>query len=148
MSVNSKMTAIADAIRGKTGDTVLLTLDGMAAAIAGLKLGSTVKAEMGTVTASGSTSLTISHSLGAVPTLVMIYNTMEETLESGTVKACGYQGASGIEVFGIVLTQKNVQTTTSLMVPTKKTINASQVSFTFSSYTFNGDYTYILGVVS
>lgn len=147
MSVNSKMTAIADAIREKTGDAALLTLDGMATAISGLSI-TTEKTETGTLTASGSTSLTISHSLGAVPTLVMIYNTMEETLESGTVKACGYQGASGIEVFGIVLTQKNVQTTTSLMVPTKKTINASQVSFTFSSYTFNGDYTYILGVVS
>ena len=33
MSVNSKMTAIADAIREKTGGTDALTLDGMAAAI-------------------------------------------------------------------------------------------------------------------
>lgn len=33
MSVNSKMTAIADAIRAKTGSTDALTLDGMAAAI-------------------------------------------------------------------------------------------------------------------
>lgn len=37
MSVNEKMTAIADAIRAKTGGTALLTLDGMARAIAGIR---------------------------------------------------------------------------------------------------------------
>ena len=36
MSVDSKMTAIADAIRAKTGGTDALTLDGMASAIEGL----------------------------------------------------------------------------------------------------------------
>lgn len=36
MSVNSKMTAIADAIRAKTGGTELLTLDDMAVEIAGI----------------------------------------------------------------------------------------------------------------
>jgi hypothetical protein len=40
MSVNSKMTAIADAIRGKTGGTNPLTLDQMATAIAGIQTGS------------------------------------------------------------------------------------------------------------
>lgn len=39
MSVNSKMTAIADAIRGKTGGTNPLTLDQMATAIAGITAG-------------------------------------------------------------------------------------------------------------
>lgn len=39
MSVNEKMTAIADTIRAKTGGTEALTLDGMAEAIAGLELG-------------------------------------------------------------------------------------------------------------
>lgn len=39
MSVNAKMTAIADAIRAKTGGTEALTLDGMAEAIAALELG-------------------------------------------------------------------------------------------------------------
>lgn len=37
MSVNSKMTAIADAIRSKTGGTAALTLDQMAEAITGLE---------------------------------------------------------------------------------------------------------------
>lgn len=39
MSVNSKMTAIADAIRGKTGKTDSLTLDQMATEIAGIETG-------------------------------------------------------------------------------------------------------------
>ena len=39
MSVNSKMTAIADAIRGKTGGTEVLTLDAMAVAIKGIEVG-------------------------------------------------------------------------------------------------------------
>ena len=39
MSVNDKMTAIANAIRSKTGDTAALTLDGMATAISGISGG-------------------------------------------------------------------------------------------------------------
>ena len=39
MSVNSKMKAIADAIRAKTGGTAALTLDGMAEAVAGIEAG-------------------------------------------------------------------------------------------------------------
>ena len=39
MSVNSKMKAIADAIRAKTGGTDALTLDGMAEAVAGIEAG-------------------------------------------------------------------------------------------------------------
>lgn len=39
MSIYSKMTAIADAIREKTGGTALLTLDAMAEAIAGIEAG-------------------------------------------------------------------------------------------------------------
>jgi hypothetical protein len=40
MSVNSKMTAIANAVRAKTGKTGTLTLDQMAEEIAGLEVGS------------------------------------------------------------------------------------------------------------
>ena len=39
MALIDKLTAIADAIRGKTGGTALLTLDDMAAAIAGIPSG-------------------------------------------------------------------------------------------------------------
>ena len=39
MALTDKLTAIADAIRTKTGSTDLLTLDGMAEAIAGIPSG-------------------------------------------------------------------------------------------------------------
>ena len=52
MSFNSKMTAIADAIRTKTGETDSLTLDGMAEAINGLEIG----VELPTLTNEGSAS--------------------------------------------------------------------------------------------
>ena len=52
MSVNEKMTAIADAIRTKTGGTDSLTLDGMAEAINGLEIG----VELPTLTNEGSAS--------------------------------------------------------------------------------------------
>lgn len=51
MSVDSKMTAIADAIRAKAGTTVALTLDDMAAAIAALEVSSGgIECATGTVT--------------------------------------------------------------------------------------------------
>lgn len=52
MSVNSKMTAIANAIRAKTGGTGKLTLDGMASAVAGIQIGTVVKRKTGTFTLS------------------------------------------------------------------------------------------------
>lgn len=50
MSVNEKMKAIADAIRGKTGGTDSLTLDQMAAAIAGIETGGGGSMESGELT--------------------------------------------------------------------------------------------------
>lgn len=44
MSVKEKMTALADAIRGKTGGTELLTLDQMVDAINGISTGGPVYA--------------------------------------------------------------------------------------------------------
>lgn len=51
MSVNAKMTAIADAIRAKTGGTSSLTLDGMADAIAGIQTGGGIDTSDATATA-------------------------------------------------------------------------------------------------
>lgn len=51
MSVNAKMTAIADAIRAKTGGTSSLTLDGMANAIAGIQTGGGIDTSDATATA-------------------------------------------------------------------------------------------------
>lgn len=53
MSVNEKMTAIADAIRGKTGGTAALTLDQMATAISGIQTGSDPVLEELSITENG-----------------------------------------------------------------------------------------------
>ena len=50
MSVNEKMTAIADAIRGKTGTTELLTLDDMPTMIEGISTGADIPEENFTLT--------------------------------------------------------------------------------------------------
>lgn len=47
MSVREKMTAIADAIREKTGENKLLGLDAMAAAIAGIQTGAVIQRTSG-----------------------------------------------------------------------------------------------------
>ena len=76
MSVLSKMTAIADAIRAKTGGTDTLTLDEMAAAIASLQAGEggallpdwMTEMTSGTVTFAANTdSVSIDHGLGGKP---------------------------------------------------------------------------------
>lgn len=77
MSVNSKMTAIADAIRAKTGGTAKLSLDGMASAIAGISTGSSGGIELpsfiseinfGTFSYSSNTgSISVKHGLSAKP---------------------------------------------------------------------------------
>ena len=58
MSVNSKMTAIADAIRAHTGGTDALTLDAMAQAIAGIQAGGGGGDILGHKFAAGSFTLT------------------------------------------------------------------------------------------
>lgn len=147
MSVNEKMTAIADAIREKTGESEPLSLDEMAEAIAGLSI-STGSAETGTVTASGSATISISHSLGKVPLLVMIYST-SSSVASKVVKICGYNGTNGNDKFGIANTSSNNNLASyGIANPSKYTVNASKVSFTMTNYTFDGDYSYILGAVS
>lgn len=75
MSVNEKMTAIADAIREKTGGTELLGLDAMAQAIAAIG-GVSVpidKISAGIVVpTSGAVYTTIPHNLGVVPNFIVI----------------------------------------------------------------------------
>lgn len=77
MSVNTKMTAIADAIRAKTGGTAALSLDAMAEAIAGLGSGLSDDIEeinYGTYehassSYTGSGSVTVEHGLSGIPHL-------------------------------------------------------------------------------
>lgn len=65
MALTDKLKAIADAIRGKTGETAEMTLDEMATAIEGISVGAETK--MATVTLTNttqtSTSITITTSL-------------------------------------------------------------------------------------
>ena len=79
MSVNSKLTAIADAIREKTGESGTLTLDGMAAAVAGIEAGGgNYKVTHGSFTPSESTTIgntgeyAITHGLGEKPSLFVL----------------------------------------------------------------------------
>lgn len=84
MSVHAKMTAIADAIRGKTGSTAGMTLDEMVDAIAGIEAGDDAGAGLPdgmnvftfTMTETYPTTqegwiLTIPHGLGAVPSFAI-----------------------------------------------------------------------------
>ena len=78
MSVNEKMTAIADAIRGKTGGTAALTLDGMVAAITGITgggAGSGLAYDMGefVLDADNVSPGTVPHSLGVSPDFVLVW---------------------------------------------------------------------------
>lgn len=78
MSIHSKMTAIADAIREKTGGTNPLTLDAMAEAIAGIEAGGgssggASSIYMAKITpASDVSAFTITHNLGTMDILASL----------------------------------------------------------------------------
>lgn len=78
MALIDKLTAIADAVRGKTGGTDLLTLDGMAAAISGISSGGLpagiAECEVQTFTPEADTNDPITFELGMeeMPTHIMI----------------------------------------------------------------------------
>lgn len=78
MALTDKLTVIADAVRGKTGDTALLTLDGMAAAIAGISSGGLpagiAECEVQTFTPEADTNdpITFELNMGEMPTHIMI----------------------------------------------------------------------------
>lgn len=72
MALIDKLTAIADAIRGKTGGTAPLTLDGMATAIAGIQTGGGASGiYMAKITPAeySAKSFTITHNLGTTDIL-------------------------------------------------------------------------------
>lgn len=80
MSVNEKMTAIADAIRAKTGGTTSLTLDGMAQAIAGIRAegGGGLAYDMGEFVLDSDTQTAeknagIPHGLGSTPDFILVW---------------------------------------------------------------------------
>lgn len=74
MALTDKLTAIGDAIREKTETTELLTLDGMAAAIAGIEAGGGegIDVMYGTVTITENTkTVEIENKLGRTPKFIM-----------------------------------------------------------------------------
>lgn len=83
MSVNEKMTAIADAIRWKTGKTEEMTLDQMATEIGAIETGASLPGvsniTYGEFTpASDVSTITIEHGLGEKPHLVALWATGEK----------------------------------------------------------------------
>ena len=79
MSVNTKMTAIADAIRGKTGGASPLTLDQMAEAIASIQAGGGIKTASGTYTlAADASGMSIDITdIGFIPDVAVVF--LDET---------------------------------------------------------------------
>ena len=77
-TINEKMTAIADAIRAKTGGTEPLGLDAMAAAISALETGGGLPVEIEALTSgviastTGYRYLEIKHNLGVVPNFILM----------------------------------------------------------------------------
>lgn len=77
-ALDGRLGAIADAIRGKTGGTEKLTLDGMAAAIAGIQAGGGLAYDMGEFVLDADTTMMgsvngIPHALGETPDFVLIW---------------------------------------------------------------------------
>ena len=142
MSVNSKMTAIADAIREKTGGTAPLTLDGMAAAIEGLSV-SSAKLETGTVTATSTANFSFPHSLGVSPSFFLIYTKDNIT---AAYRVMGAYGAANPGTYGFVARNSSNSGTSSGMLTTAGA-DEEYISMRLSgSSKFNGEYLYVAGV--
>lgn len=78
MALTDKLTAIAEAIRGKTGGTEALTLDQMAAEIAGIETGGGGLAyDMGEFVLDADTvsgkGISVPHSLGVTPEFICVW---------------------------------------------------------------------------
>lgn len=79
MALTDKLTAIGNAIREKTGETELLSLDGMAAAIAAIEAGGggNIRVATGTYTPASDVKFTswynFTHNCGFVPRVFILY---------------------------------------------------------------------------
>lgn len=99
MSVNEKMTAIADAIRAKTGSIMKLSLDEMAAAIAGIEInnGKTVTGVVCTTSASNGKLIGDINNDGIV-------DSTDEELAGELMADGGYDEAADLDGDGMVST--------------------------------------------
>ena len=160
MALIDKLAAIADAVRGKTGDTALLTLDGMAAAISGISSGGLpagiAECEVQTFTPEADTNeaLTFSLDMEEMPTHIMIAADFpnvvgrsfiafyggfpaEDSTGDGTIKIGGtikYYTYSTIEYAGSNPDSANVNRT--------GVWNLTNKGFTFRSNYYGGQFTY------
>ncbi len=122
MALTDKLTAIGDAIRGKTGSTDLLTLDGMAAAIAGIETGGGggdgLVYDMGEFvldadTVSGNT-ISVPHNLGASPEFICVWTdnwaglTSDEPVTYGDAKPTAVGFVWLEEITGMVFRASSV----------------------------------------
>ena len=160
MALIDKLTAIADAVRGKTGGTDLLTLDGMAAAISGISSGGLpsviAECEVQTFTPEADTNDNITFELGMeeMPTHIMIVADFpsvvarsfvayyggfpqEDSAGDGTINMRGdfkYCIASGIDYIGANPNSSNKNRT--------GVWNLTNKGFTFRSNYYGGKFTY------
>lgn len=90
MSVNDAMTSLADAIRGKSGETIKLSIEAMISTVSSIETkGEAMK--MGTITAAeNGTSVTINHELGVVPGAILFF-------KYGGRKTGNTSGTSGVD---------------------------------------------------
>lgn len=131
MSVNSKMTAIADAIRSKTGGTDVLTLDEMATAISGIEVGREPELQEKTV-APSTNSQTVTPDSGYDGLSKVTVNAMPTSTQatpSITVSSSGLITASATQTAGYV-SAGTKSGTKQLTTQAAKTITPSKSSQT------------------
>lgn len=107
-TVNSKMTAIANAIREKTGESGTLTLDAMAAAIEALETGGGYAVERGSITFDTNTALfpeSLTLKDGVLPSILLVY--LPSTFKSENVTNARTIGSSIVILQDTVFTGSN-----------------------------------------
>lgn len=87
MTAKEKLTALADAVREKTGETGLLSLDSMTSLIKALNIGGGTSlphgwamGEFNTTEATAEGGFKIEHGLGTVPEYILIWSTATEPI--------------------------------------------------------------------
>ena len=79
MSVFSEMTALADAIRSKSGNTGKMGIAAMTEAVNGISTGATIQRQSGTMTTDGNGKVTVN--CGFQPDLITVYTYVYQNIE-------------------------------------------------------------------
>lgn len=114
MALTDKLTAIADAIRSKTGGTASLTLDAMAQAIAAIEAGGgggEGALAWGVITpAQNETEIVIEHGLPSTPRFgFILYQTASWAINESNIVVClmKYWKSYGVETFRVISSGSN-----------------------------------------